>query len=207
MDSKKTTLYLVRHAQSEGNVHGILQGHSDSPIVQLGVQQAQALAYKFKDIQIDAIYSSDLQRAYKTALILALGRDIKIETSNKLRERDFGKFQGVLDDKTRVEWLDFKKKLANLPYQERLKVKAAPSVESDEELLNRSLIFLKQLVKTHINQTILIVTHGGVMGLFLRHIGFAPWNQEISIQNTGWAKVISDGENFKVEETSGIEFI
>ncbi len=63
----KTTLYLIRHAQAEGNLYRRCQGWYDSLITETGYRQIAALAERFKDVKIDAVYSSDLFRTRTTA--------------------------------------------------------------------------------------------------------------------------------------------
>ena len=62
-----TTLFLIRHAQAEGNLYRIAQGHFDSYITALGYKQIDALAERFKNVHLDALYSSDLRRTRTTA--------------------------------------------------------------------------------------------------------------------------------------------
>lgn len=62
-----TTLFLIRHAQAEGNLYRIAQGQFDSYITALGYKQIDALAERFKNVHLDALYSSDLRRTRTTA--------------------------------------------------------------------------------------------------------------------------------------------
>src|SRR3989344_5835107 len=92
--AKLTTFYIVRHGQTEWNTKGLLQGHGDSPLTYLGVKQAEQIRDELKSIHFDAIFSSDLLRAKRTAEIVALERKIAVKTTQALRERDFGHFEG-----------------------------------------------------------------------------------------------------------------
>ena len=62
-----TKLYLIRHAEAEGNLFRRAQGHWNGKITARGKKQIDALAERFKDVKIDAVYSSDLDRAVETA--------------------------------------------------------------------------------------------------------------------------------------------
>ena len=109
------TLYLVRHGETEWNVKHITQGQSESSLTELGIQQAKNVASEFKDIHFDAIFSSDLSRTQRTAEIIKLDRDIIIQTSELLRERNFGKFEGKHSDEYREalkEKLEMKENLS-----------------------------------------------------------------------------------------------
>ena len=90
----KTTIYLIRHGQSEGNLHDQFIGHTDIPLTDLGRQQAQMAAAYLKDIPVDRIYSSDLQRAYETALATAKLKNMPVIKTASLREIHGGKWEG-----------------------------------------------------------------------------------------------------------------
>ncbi len=94
-----TTIYIARHGQNEDNVRGILNGHRDLPLTDLGRQQARQLARHIKDRELvfDAVYASPLGRAFETAAIVAaaLGLAEPI-VHNDLIERDFGIMTGKL---------------------------------------------------------------------------------------------------------------
>ena len=62
-----TKIYLIRHAEAEGNLYRLAHGHYDSLITERGYQQIAALRRRFADIPVDAVYSSDLRRAMATA--------------------------------------------------------------------------------------------------------------------------------------------
>lgn len=85
-------IYIVRHGQNKDNAEGILNGHRDMPLTGIGEDQALQLAQKMKaaNIHIDKIYSSPLQRAYRTGEIIADHLHIdKPEKLDLLIERDF----------------------------------------------------------------------------------------------------------------------
>jgi len=90
-------IYLGRHGQNEDNANGILNGHRDLPLTELGIRQAyeQAQYIKKSGLYFDEIYTSPLQRAYKTAEIVAdtlqMAKPTKLDL---LIERDFGVMSG-----------------------------------------------------------------------------------------------------------------
>ena len=89
-----TTIYLIRHAEAEGNLFRRAQGHWNGKITERGKKQIDALAGRFKDIHIDAVYSSDLDRAVETAGALLRGRDLELHTTRQLREIHMGVWEG-----------------------------------------------------------------------------------------------------------------
>src|SRR3989344_7262899 len=93
-DPKYCTFYIIRHGQTEWNLKKIIQGHKDSPLTKIGIRIAKQHANKLKNIHFDAVFSSDSLRAKQTADIVALKRNIAIKTTQLLRERSFGKYEG-----------------------------------------------------------------------------------------------------------------
>ena len=65
-----TKIYLIRHAEAEGNLYRVYQGQYDTLLTETGMLQVQALGERFRDIHVDAVYSSDLYRAACTAVVI-----------------------------------------------------------------------------------------------------------------------------------------
>jgi broad specificity phosphatase PhoE len=200
------TLYFVRHGETEWNVKKINQGQSESFLTEIGIKQVKETGEKFKDIEFDAIFSSDLSRAIKTAEIIKLEREIPIQTSKLLRERSHGSFEGKHSDVFRETLKDKLKEREGLSGNEYSSFRLAPDVETDEELVNRFLKQLREIAVSYPNKNVLVVTHAGCIRNFLIHIGYAhrkalPGG---SFKQGGYVKIISDGVNFFVEEVHGI---
>lgn len=201
MTSAQTcTLYLIRHGQTQWNVDHRIQGHTDTTLTKEGEDQAHKQRKLLKDIVFSKVYSSDLIRAQRTAEILNLERKLALQTTKMLRERNFGVYQGKSME-------EGKKKLWGLldKYSEHPHIKES-GVETNEQMIARVILFLREVSVAHEGETILIVSHGGVMRVLLRHLGFAQRNQLPSgaIQNLAYIKLECDGTNFKVKETEGI---
>ena len=90
----KTRLYLVRHGESEANKRDAFLGHMDLPLTERGLAQAELAAGYLSGLTVDAIYSSDLQRAYRTAQSTAQRLGLEIKTDPNLREVDAGEWDG-----------------------------------------------------------------------------------------------------------------
>jgi broad specificity phosphatase PhoE len=92
-------IFIARHGQNEDNVNGILNGHRDLPLTELGRKQAEDLALGIKEVGLDfdAIYSSPLSRALETARIIGrlLGKTSEPIVVEELIERDFGVMTGL----------------------------------------------------------------------------------------------------------------
>ncbi|HLL60091.1 MAG TPA: histidine phosphatase family protein, partial [Candidatus Nitrosocosmicus sp.] len=167
-----TTFYIVRHGQTEWNVKGLLQGQNDSPLTENGIIQAKKLAKKLKDIHFDEVFSSDSLRAVKTAEILTLERQMNIKTAEAIRERRFGKFEGKTYEEFASELKHLLEKFNTLTDKEKLSFKYADDIESDEEIIYRFMIFIREIAVGYRGKTILLVTHGGIMRALLIHLGF-----------------------------------
>ena len=204
--TSNSTIYIVRHGETEHNINGIAQGHTDSPLTPDGIKQAEDLALIFKDINFDAVFSSDLYRAYRTAEIVTSGKK-SINKSELLRERNYGKYDGGPSRLFKEENLEMFELLKTLPRKEKRKVKFAEGIESDEEIINRLIAFINETVTGEEKKTLLIVTHGGIMRAFLNHL---DWNGDVdlragAIQNTGYIKLTTDGTSFAIEDVVGVE--
>ncbi len=194
------TLYIVRHGETDWNVKKIIQGHADIPLNKKGEAQAKELAKKLRHIKFDAIFSSDLIRAKRTAEIISLEKKLAIHTTKELRERYFGKYQG----KSFAVNNEMVKLINNL------KMFSGPGlkeVESDENIILRITTFLKEIAVAYPKKTILVVSHGGPMRTLLIHLGFSTYDNltEGLIDNLAYIKLKSDGKDFIIEATEGIK--
>ena len=152
------TLYIVRHGETEENANGILQGHLQGHLSDLGRQQAHDLRKRIAhDFQPDHIESSDLQRTIDTAHILNEAWSVPIVTTPLLRERDWGTLTGAL--------------IATLPHD------FPPSVEPVPQMMVRARQYLLQLLQRYQDEdlTLLIVSHG----VFSRCLQAAAHGQQI----------------------------
>ena len=87
-------LYIVRHGETLWNREKRLQGREDIELSEKGREVARLTGEALMDTRIDKIFSSPLKRAYETACLIRNGRDIEIETDDRLRELSFGHFEG-----------------------------------------------------------------------------------------------------------------
>lgn len=135
------TLYLVRHGETKDNVAKIMQGQRQGELTPVGIAQMEDLAVSLSEIHIDAIISSDLQRAYDSAQIIGRKLNRPVQITPKLRERDWGDFTGR-----------FIPDLKGSPLPD--------NVEKMEDLLNRARSFLEWIKANYQGKIILAVGHG-----------------------------------------------
>jgi len=208
MNNKLTTIYIVRHGETEWNLKEIMQGHVDSPLTAKGHEQAMSLAIKLREIKFDAIFSSDLARAQKTAEYIAIEKKLAIITTRALRERCYGKYDGRPRHYFFDDFRRYLKKRGELSEEERFKFKLHKSVESDFEGASRFIISLREIAVGYPGKTVLVVTHGGIMRCFLIKLGYVSYKEipvgAMFISNGAYIKIESDGVDFFIKETIGI---
>ncbi|HCC36073.1 MAG TPA: histidine phosphatase family protein [Ruminococcaceae bacterium] len=100
MNSPETLIYLIRHCEARGNVDRIFQGHTDAEISEKGKIQLKKLGERFAGIRLDALYSSPLIRAKKTARAVLGGRALEILKDERVMEINGGAMEGM-------PWKDF----------------------------------------------------------------------------------------------------
>jgi len=201
-----TTLYIVRHGQTEANRDGIIQGHIDRPLTEKGIQQVQETAEKLSGIHFDAVYSSDLLRAQRTAKIILLERQLAIKTAEALRERNWGKFDGRPSQEFYEECSEALKIFEELTHEEKMSFQFA-DVENHEKIATRLIRYLREIAVTHDGQHVLISTHGGIMRAFLIRLGWATFENLPSgkVKNAAYIVLECDGVDFFIKEVHRIE--
>ncbi len=197
------TLYLVRHGETEWNKNRTVLGQMDSALTPHGIAQVRATAEELKDVRFDAIFSSDSARAQRTAEIMRLDRDLAIQTSELLRERKYGRFEGSPSTEFYEATRDLLVEKEKLTEQEQWKFRFGEDMESDEDLVSRFIVQLREIAVSYPDKTVLISTHGGCIRMFLVRAGYAEYGKLRYFQNAGYAKVISDGVDFMIETAKG----
>jgi broad specificity phosphatase PhoE len=155
-----TTIILIRHGETEANVQQVWQGSLDAPLTQRGQQQVAATAARMAALSqqqpIDAFYVSPLPRARSTALAIAAAIQQQPIIAPELREFDLGDWEG--------------RSFRELKEQERLWERwrvdptfAPPNGESPHTFNLRAVNAIRTLADAHLAQTLLMVTHGGLI--------------------------------------------
>ena len=153
-----TTILLARHGETDWNIERRVQGHTDRPLNETGREQARALAEELAGEELDAVYSSDLSRAYETAKLVAASRGLEVRSLAALREKHFGTWEGLSD----VEVLE------RFPNARR---GAWGDGETTNEVAERVLGALRAIREAHPDGRVLVVTHGGPLRAVLRTCG------------------------------------
>ena len=156
-------LILIRHGETVWNRERRMQGHSDSPLSDIGLRQARLLALRLKEIEFAALYSSDSGRAQHTARSVAEVTGHALIVEPRLRERHFGVFEGLTGDEMQAQHPD-----AYARFKSRDPHYAVPGGESATAFRDRALACLTEIAGRHANDTVVIVTHGLVCDVAYR---------------------------------------
>ncbi len=167
----KTVIYILRHGESVSNSEGRLAGHTDSPLSELGLKQADIAAEELADIRFDAIYSSDLKRAYSTALPHARMRDMDIVTDKRLREVCVGDMENMYKEDIVARYGT----LYTVDWHEHFGTFVSPGGEAVQDAADREIAALTEIALENPNKCVLVATHAGVLrAVWGRISGIAP---------------------------------
>ena len=170
LDLVPRTIIMVRHGQTRGNIDDKAQGHLDVELTNLGLRQAAALARRLEDVDIDAVYTSDLQRAVNTAeALIALRPDLEIQTRPGLREVYFGDYEDMRWSEIRAKDPELHQRWTD--WNTRIKTRF-PNGETPFETRERVTAVADEIVSAHPeeNSTILIVGHTGSLQPLFAHL-------------------------------------
>ena len=142
--------YLVRHGQTDWNAREIVQGTTDIPLNERGLEQAARARDLMKDIPLDIIYSSPLVRAFRTAEIINECHNVPIISEPRLRERNYGIFEAVrYCDYPGVEFWDYDK---NRRFE---------GAETAREVFARVYECLDDIRRDNPGKCVMLAMHGG----------------------------------------------
>lgn len=153
-----TRVLLVRHGQTIWNHTARYQGYTDIELSETGLRQAHLLAQRLATEQVHAVHASDLKRAVETAQILARPHNLPVQTNSKLREINFGLWEGLTFNEIRTKFENLADKWYTSPAQIQI-----PEGETFFQLKERAYQALIELVKNHKPGTIIVVTHAGTI--------------------------------------------
>lgn len=160
-----TSIYLIRHAEAEGNLYRIAQGQYNSIITDRGWRQIRALEERFRDIHIDAVYSSDLYRTCATANAIYRPKGLPLHRDAGLREICVGDWeqktwgQIAREDPEQLE-----------NFNHRLHLWHAEGAETPGQVLDRVLAAVRRIAAENEGRTVAVFSHGCAIRLLLAYL-------------------------------------
>lgn len=153
-----TTLYVVRHCQSAGNAGGRFQGRFDGPVNETGEKQLELLSLRFRNVHLDAIYSSPLIRAYRTAEAINKFHGLPIQKDDGLLEIDVGEIENQLLSDIAVKYPLLAHNWDSAP-----DLCQFPGGETMVQVYRRINHAIDEIIEENPGKTVAISTHGGVI--------------------------------------------
>lgn len=155
-------LLLVRHGETDWNATGRYQGQNDIPLNAIGERQAKAVAERLAAERLDAVYASDLLRAWETAQAIADPHGLEVRADVRLREMNYGDWQGL----TYREIVEQAPEALAAWNADRLH-NTPPGGESLLELAYRTQSVMDEIRATHPEGTVALASHGGTVRMIL----------------------------------------
>ena len=161
-----TRLLLTRHGQSTWNAEGRFQGWADPPLSETGLDQARKLAQRLAadGYTLAAIYSSPLLRAKQTAEQVGQAFGLPVQTDERLKEIDVGQITGLTGSEVEQRFPEWW--AARRVSQEWM---PPPEGEDRNSFASRAAAVMAHIVANHSEQTVAVVSHGGILGAYLIH--------------------------------------
>jgi broad specificity phosphatase PhoE len=166
-----TTIYLVRHGDVAGNSGEVrtFAGMRDLELTPKGREQAKAVAERLRDVKIDAVYASTLQRAWRTADGIAAHHGLTVTRDEGFCEVNYGEWEGLSESDILENYADLWKARVDDPWQV-----SPPGGESYQMLWQRLQPAWERVLKKHQGETIVIVGHNGSLRVLLCQLLEAP---------------------------------
>ena len=202
-----TRFCLVRHGETDWNAERRLQGHTDIDLNARGLAQAEQMAHAIKRINLafDVLYTSDLQRAAKTAKAIEQLFSTSAITNVGLRERHLGALQGLTTDEAPQLEPDLWRSHLSRNVTEELR-----GGESIQQFADRINTALEKIREQHLGKTVLLVSHGGALDMMYRIASNQPLDaaKAVAVPNASLNWISHDGQSWKVDgwaDTSHLE--
>ena len=160
-----TEIYLIRHTQAEGNLFRAMQGHWDGDVTALGLREIDALAERFRDVRIDALYSSDLKRAVLTAGAIRRYHDLPLSTERDLREINVGPCEACFFGD--VGWAQPEEMDTFIHSAEIFSLDGA---ERYDDVRRRAAAALEKIAKENDGKVVAVVSHGVTIRCLLSYM-------------------------------------
>ena len=192
-----TKIYIVRHAEAEGNLYRRIHGQYDSLVTPRGMEQIKALEKRFEDVPIDAVYSSDLCRTRTTAGGIYLPKGLPLHTTPALREVGMGIWEDDMWGRIEEDFAEQYGYYNSCPDKWDI-----PGCEHWDELCRRISSAMLTIAEENPGKTVAAVTHGCAIRALISVIKGIPAREINSIKycdNTAVALITVDGGRMTLE--------
>lgn len=194
----KTTLYMVRHCESEGNSCRRSHAQFDGIVTRKGLRQSDALAKRFEDVPVTAIYSSDAYRSRMTAEPLAAAKGLPVQLRTLLREYTIGIWEGVAIARSARQNPELYARWTATPYDHNI-----PGADQFSTVAERGYEAIQRLAKENPGGVVVAITHSCTLNCTLTRLLGQPisyYGKIKSGDNTAVTKL-------EVDEDGNVEVI
>lgn len=203
--TRPTRICLVRHGETEWNAARRIQGQIDIDLNATGLRQAAAAGRWLQDAGIVALYSSDLKRAWNTALAIGAALGLTPTATPEMRERRYGVFEGLTYDEAKASHPD-----GYAAFEGRNADYAFENGESLKVMFARVTGRLQAIAAAHPGQNVAVVLHGGVLDIINRFVrgNSLETPRDFLIPNAGLNWIAVDNGRWHLEtwgETAHLE--
>lgn len=187
------TIFLLRHGETAYNAdNNRYCGRTDIPLTAKGISQADEVRRQLNGVELDAVYSSPLERAYNTACIASGKEAIK---DQRLIEADFGEWEGKTKEEFIAEnascWINWQ----NDPAANR----AGGTGETGTEIVTRVDSFFRSLQQTYTAGNVMVVGHNGINRLYMAYkLGMPLSNYRQLVQHNSSVTCFTLDDNGKL---------
>jgi broad specificity phosphatase PhoE len=172
----KTTLYIVRHGEAEGNINRTFHGWTDSSLTPKGHKQCEELAKRLQKIDFDEILASPLKRTRQTVEYILQGRENEIIFNENLKEINGGDWEGVSWEDLSLKWPTDYEVWDIEPHLHQM-----PNGESVEGFQKRLIQTFEEIIKAHLGKKLCIVTHGTGIKTLMCYFKGIPLSEMVNI--------------------------
>lgn len=189
-------LIIIRHGKTYWNNERRYQGHTDTELSPEGIAQAEALQRRLQSQKIEAIYSSDLSRAFRTAEIMAKPHGLKVVPTLGLKEINFGVWEGLTFEEIQRDYPEQLK-----IWQERPQDLRIQDGETFSFIKEKAVATVHQIMQEHPGGTVAFVSHGGTIAALICGLLEEPlammWKYRQN--NTAVNILLKKGDKYKIE--------
>lgn len=204
LDGDTMKYYIIRHGQTSANKEGIIQGHLNVPLSDHGRIQAKLVGEALSEVRIDAVYTSDLDRAKDTAMEIAKHHNCKLILDTRLREVHCGSMQGKTMAQCREMYPEFFEAAKANPGM----IPRPGGGESGRDLYERVLRAFADIQRECPGADVAIVTHGGPVRCLLSFITQGEYDPSLpTVANTSISVISNEDGKWRIVKSNDVSHL